>query len=709
MAQGLPQNGACFRPAGVLFCWGSGIAVAGMEELEKLFYLTGISAEYLDYHGTCRQVPPAWRRRALELLGCDPDDPEALRSAVEALDVAPWRQWLGDCEIVDATRSRVTVRCRPEDLQRDFFWQLTCEAGERREGAFCPGELEETGDYIADGIRYSARALPLGELPAGYHHLQLSVDDARADATLVAAPERCAGLDGDRPRLWGLGCQLYSLRSEHNWGIGDFGDLSELISLASRAGADFVLLNPLHAPCAGDEAMASPYSPSDRRFLNPLALDPAREPEWPEVAEHVLGEPELGELQALRGEPLVDYPRVATLKYRVFAALYRTFSRSASAERRQSLATFVADGGAALEAFVAHECRHNPRVAGQPELVRYLQWCAEAQLAGCQAEARGLGMRLGLVRDLAVGAVGEGAEVQSQPQLYLSGASIGAPPDPLAPQGQSWGLPVLHPLQVRAGDYAAFITLLRRNMRSCGALRVDHAMALLRTWWSLPAEAPDAGLYVYYPSEALMALLRLESRRADCLIIGEDLGVVPAAFRASMRRDGLLGNALLYFERRDDGAFLAPGEQRDDALLMVSNHDVPTLADWWSAGDLLRRERLGLMADGSELEQALEERTRDRQRLLDWLAAEGLRPAGDCDSFDMVLCTAIHRACARGRAPLLMVQLEDLQLLTEPVNIPGTSREYPNWRRKQAETTARIFATPAVRELLAAVARERSA
>lgn len=679
-----------------------------MDELEKLFYLTGISAEYLDYHGSCRQVPPAWRRRALKVMGFDPEDPVALRAGIDDLDVAPWRHWLGECEIVDAARAQVPLRCHPEDLQREFRWRLICETGECLQGAFRPAELAEVGDYVAEGVRYSARALPLGELPAGYHRLRLITENARVEATLAAAPEHCASLAGSSPRLWGLGCQLYSLRSEHNWGIGDFGDLSELVTLAARAGADFVLLNPLHAPCAGDEAMASPYSPSDRRFLNPLAIDPAREPEWPEVAGQVLGEPELAELQALRGEALVDYPRVAALKYRVFLALYRAFSCSASAERRQSLTAFVARGGAELEAFVAHECRHNPRVKDQPELVRYLQWLAEAQLSACQAEARRLGMRLGLVRDLAVGAVADGAEVQSQPQLYLSAASIGAPPDPLAPQGQSWGLPVLHPLRVRAGGYGAFITLLRQNMRSCGALRVDHAMALLRTWWSLPEEAPDAGLYVYYPSEALMALLRLESRRADCLVIGEDLGVVPAAFRVSMRRDGLLGNALLYFERRDDGAFLAPGEQRDDAILMVSNHDVPTLADWWSAGDLARRRQLGLMADGSELEQALGERARDRQRLLDWLAAEGLCPAGDCDSFDMALCTAIHRACARGRAPLLMVQLEDLQLLTEPVNIPGTCREYPNWRRKQAETTARIFATPAVRELLAAVARERA-
>ena len=679
-----------------------------MDELEKLFYLSGVSAEYRDYHGVRREVPLAWRRRALQLMGFDPDEPASLRAGIEALDVDPWRHWLGDVQVVEAGESRVVLHCRPEELERRFTWQLQCESGERRTGGFCPEALPEVGDYLADGTRYSARSLALADLPAGYHRLLLEQEGRRVSAELIACPARCQTLPADAGRLWGVGCQLYTLRSEHNWGVGDFGDLEELLELAARAGADFVLLNPLHAPCADEAVMASPYSPSDRRFLNPLAIDPAREPEWPQVAAEVLGEAELDLLQSLRAEALVDYPGVSGLKYAAFRALHRAFRRSADPERLGALEDFCRRTGEVLQDFVAHECAHNPRVEGDADLVIYLQWLAAAQFAACQQRARQLGMRIGLVRDLAVGAVGAGAEVQSQPQLFLTGASIGAPPDPLAPQGQSWGLPVLHPLQLKTQGYRPFVNLLRQNMRHCGALRIDHAMALLRTWWSLPDCEPGAGLYVYYPLEALMAILRLESRRQACLVIGEDLGVVPESFRECMRRDGVLGNALLYFQQRADGGFLAPQEQRDDALLMVTNHDVPTLADWWSGGDLRRRRELGLLADAAELEQALAGREQDRRRMLEWLAAEGLRPVGDCDSFDTALCSAIHRACARSRAPLLMLQLEDLQLLSAPVNIPGTSREYPNWRRKQAQSTARIFATPAVRELLAEITRERT-
>jgi 4-alpha-glucanotransferase len=251
-------------------------------------------------------------------------------------------------------------------------------------------------------------------------------------------------------------------------------------------------------------------------------------------------------------------------------------------------------------------------------------------------------------------------------------------------------------------------------MAAAGALRIDHAMALMRLWWCLPAEggASCGGLYVYYPLEELLALLRLESQRNRCLVVGEDLGVVPAEFRQQLQDSHIYGNRVLYFDTHPDGRQRLPWEQTPDTLTMVTNHDVPTLSDWWQGSDLLRRRDLGLLDDPAELAHAQQQRCEDKARLLDWLAESGVLsaegPAPDvAQGFDLTLCRAVHRACARGASRLLLLQLEDLQLLCEPVNIPGTYREYPNWRRKQARATSDLLHDPQVRDLLAEVNRER--
>jgi 4-alpha-glucanotransferase len=495
--------------------------------------------------------------------------------------------------------------------------------------------------------------------------------------------------------------------------VGDFSDLLELLPLAAAAGADLIGLNPLHAPCSDGDAIASPYSPSDRRFLNPQYIDPEREPEWQAVAAELATADWQERRASLQVAALVDYEGVNQLKYAALEAMFSVFrreQRKAGTDRGRAFRRFVAAGGSALEGFARYEVRHNAWARShrsEPQFYAWLQWLASCQLQHCQQRALACGMRIGLMRDLAVGAVGRGCEVEQARGLYLTGASIGAPPDPFAPHGQDWGLPVPHPLRLRESGFRFFIDLLQQNMSACGALRVDHVMALMRLWWCLHDEDDRAGRYVFYPRDELLALLRLESWRHRCVVVGEDLGVVPEEFRQAMRGSALLGNRLFYFEQHHDGRFRAPSELAEDVLLMVTNHDVPTLADWWQGSDLQRRRELGLIPDEEALAQQQRQRDADRSQLLAWLEANGLLPETVGANLDMVLCSAIHQGCARGASRLLLLQLEDLQLLAEPVNIPGTWREYPNWRRKQVQSTAEIFARPGVQALLAVVDRER--
>lgn len=697
-----------------------------MDSTEKLLYFSGVAADYLDYGGNHHAFTREQRCRVLSAMGFDVDDPAAVEKAVFDLDAAPWLRWLRPFYIIRETSPVISIHCHPGHTGEAVHWELTTEAGSVSTGVLVPEQLQETGEYYIDGIRYGAYRFPLDILSPGYHSLALSTDTRRETALVIVCPHQCHNLamtDGNR--LWGISCQLYTLRSERNWGIGDFSDLLELISLAAGFGADMIGLNPLHAPCGVTPDAVSPYSPSDRRFLNPLYIDPeavAEFAETPGLAETIRGAAFQQKLEVLRQGGWVDYAAVSTLKYTTFEQLYKTFMEkhvAAGSHRALEFQDFVARQGKELEAFARHETGHNVHgrdFASDTGFYLYLQWLAILQLENCQKTAILKGMKVGLMGDLAVGSVASGSEVCTNPELYIPRVTIGAPPDPFSSQGQDWGLPVINPLAMVRNRYCHFISLLRANLAPCGALRIDHAMALMRLWWCLPEDGhnPALGIYVYYAMNDLMALLCLESARNRCLIIGEDLGVVPGAFRHAMAEQGIHGNRLLYFMQRHDHSFIPPVEFPEDSLLMVTNHDVPTLADWWSAGDINRRASLGLLPGEGAENAALEERTRDKQQLLAWLEGSRVLPEHwKTDSldreFDMNLCGAIHRSCARSASRLMLLQLEDMQLLTEPVNIPGTYREYPNWRRKQRLNTRDILADPAVIDLLEQVNRERKA
>lgn len=700
-----------------------------MNNLDRLLYFRGVSAEYLNYSGERIVVPHEIRLKLLEAVGYKVDDEAGVAQAVFELDAQPWKRWLRTFNIVrSGDPSFIEVRVHPDEKSTAISYQITTEAGEIREGTLTPVELPEVGEYYIDDVRYSAHQFALPDLPLGYHQLVLSNSSRKEQAELAVVPKRCFEIDGaGSDRLWGVSCQLYTLRSKRNWGIGDFSDLMELITCAANAGMDIVALNPLHAPDMSGEDFASPYSPSDRRFLNPLYIDPARVAEFGEsktASSRFHSDACQQVMEALRTRPLVDYQGVAELKYPVLEALFQYFlvqHLESGSERGQFFNHFVQKKGDSLIRFSEHESQCDmasigvsPSTATDPRFHQYLQWLAQQQLQQCQSLALELGMSVGLMGDLAVGAVKNGAEVQGNSGLFCDNATIGAPPDPLAEQGQNWNLPALDPVALRADNYHHFIELLAANMSYCGALRIDHVMGLLRLWWCLPGVAE--GAYVYYPLEDLLGVLCLESHRNQCMIIGEDMGVVPAELRTAMAETSVYSNNVFYFETTHDQQFIQPEEHQVNALLMVTNHDVATLAGWWNLADLKLRSEIGLLEPDNELPQLEEKRAEEKYRLLALLQTQQLLPANWLDDsslsneikpFDYSLCEAILRACARSRSSIMLFQLDDLQLLEEPVNIPGTFREYPNWRRKQKLDTKELFEDLKIQTLLASTYRER--
>jgi len=700
-----------------------------MNNIEKLLYLHGVASDYRSYHGEHISIPHDDRLQVLAAMGCDVVSDEAINRKLFELDAKPWTSWLSPLHIVhQADGSSVDIRVAPDDQDQLFSCVITLESGREIKSQLTPAELPEVGNYHIGDVRYSARRMTVSNLPLGYHQLTLSSGGESQSTTLIVSPGESykpAGIsEGHKP--WGISCQLYTLRSDSNWGIGDFGDLLTLIECSAPLGVNMIGLNPLHAPLLSGTDFASPYSPSDRRFLNPLYIDIERSLDFidnPAAVALVQSRTYQFKLKNLRDTELVDYNGVRTVKWAMFETMFTHFEREHLRRQTPRALQFLAyaeHGGHRLQAFADFEAAQYPKLApaNNAQFHQYLQWQANAQLQRCQAAALNAGMTVGLVGDLAIGAIRDGAEVASNRALFNREASIGAPPDPLAAQGQNWNLPAVNPIELRAQGYQHFVSLLRSNMACYGALRIDHVLGLLRLWWCLPG-LRDGGAYVYYPLDDMLAIVRLESHRNRCVVIGEDMGVVPDELRQRLSSSGVYGNKLLYFETDADGRFKSPLSHQSDALLMVSNHDVPTLAGWWLGTDISLLEEIGqLTAD--EAATALQQRANAKHAMLRMLDEEELLPQewahsleqdtadAACKRYDQPLCKAILQASARTRCTLLLVQLDDLNFIQHPVNIPGTDREYPNWRRKLAIDNQRLFQRQEIRELLTAINRERS-
>jgi (1->4)-alpha-D-glucan 1-alpha-D-glucosylmutase len=471
-------------------------------------------------------------------------------------------------------------------------------------------------------------------------------------------------------RLWGFTTQLYGLRSERNWGIGDFTDLRKLIEISAGLGAAVVGVSPLHA------TQGSPYSPSSRHALNVLYIDVDAVPGFKK------SDKLSKRLQALRSSELVDYEAVRRLKMEVLEGLFK------KNKNRIELPTKGLRDFAVFEALREKlgggwqnwpERFHNPgsrdvkafakKHAGRVAFHAWLQWTARQQLEDAQRHARNLGMPLGLYVDLALGADRGGAEMWSEQDAYAVGASCGAPPDEFNPLGQDWGLPPYSPRALRAKAYRPFIDLLRANMPPGGALRMDHVMALSRLWWIPQGAKPDRGGYVNYPLRDLLAILAAESRRARCLVIGEDLGTVTAEMRAALNAAGVLSYRPLLFEKDSSGEYRSAGAYPREALVCVTTHDLPTWRGYWEAHDLHLRKRLGLTVD---FEKELQVREAEKKRLARALQREHL---------DLSARSA-HAFIARTPAKLAMLQPEDVLEMLDQANLPGTVDQHPNWRRK---------------------------
>lgn len=702
--------------------------------LEAAAKLWGIDLFYWDIFGKKHHAKPEVVSAILESLGVDAGSLESLNAAIEAKYREEWASLLPPVQVVGRHPQTPAWLNLPDALAGDsllvtFQW----EDGTVTAYPHAAGSLEVLGRMQIGKTGYSRRRIPLpNDAPLGYHRMRVDAGrpahvEATAETDLIVTPDRAyqpPELAGEG-KLAGLGVSLYGLRSHRNWGCGDFTDLGALCRwTASELHASFVALNPLHIIANRLPFNASPYLPISVFYKNFLYIDLERIPEFktaPLAQRAYATRGVQARIEKMRLDDLVDYEGLAKLKTGLLALTFLSFRETwkQGAERGRDFLRWVDEQGDLLDGYTTFcaldraQHRRNPDVwiwQDWPEEYRdpesdavkafaekrknlrlfyaWVQWIAFQQLEEAGEAAVSNGLAIGLYHDLALATDNCGADVWKQRKFFVTGCRVGAPPDDFSPEGQDWSFPPPNFLEHRRAGYKLFREALRRNMAAGGALRIDHVMRFFRLYWIPAGFSASEGTYVRDFSEDLVRILALESVRNQVLVVGEDLGTVEPATRKTLERFGILSYRLFYFERGEAGEMNLPERYPVEALVATSTHDLPTIAGSWIGRDIEARDYAGLLPVHEVYEQQWADRRKLRQAILDALFAEGLMPdyysrnASDIPELTGELHNAVVAYLARTPSKLLQLNQEDLTKQLDQQNLPGSTWQYPNWRRK---------------------------
>jgi 4-alpha-glucanotransferase len=682
----------------------------------------GISSSYWSFYGEHVQVSAPTLLALLRAMGVDVDTVQAdtvqtdtvqadtesrIQAALLARQEAPWRELVPPSLVVSQGAGELVVQVVEG---HDPRLTLCLEDGTVRDLGI-PDQHTET--RVVDGRVVHRLRVPVpSDLPLGWHTIHAvehphgaETHTRSAECSLVVTPARLVAppsRPGNRGRAWGLMTQLYSVRSRASWGIGDFADLADLAAIVGERGADFVLINPIHAAEVAAPIEPSPYLPASRRFIAPLYVRPedVREAAYLTADQRTVLDRARRPVAARNTEP-DDIDRDAAWEAKK-AALEVVFAAPRSIGRQRSLEAFVRGEGQALADFAlwcaleehfAEEPaaggerpaeaadidsplvgRLREQLADRVAFYSWLQWIADEQIRTAQAAALRSGMRIGIMHDLAVGVHSHGSDVWSRSRIYAPGVWVGAPPDMYNQQGQNWHQPPWLPDELARSGYAPLRDLLRGLLRHAGALRIDHIIGMFRLWW-IPAElGAGAGTYVRYDHEAMIGVLALEAQRAGAVVIGEDLGNVEPWVRDYLSSRGILGTSVMWFENDESGP-RPPEHYRQAVLATVTTHDLPPTAGYLAGEHVELRARLGLLEQSVEHER--EAARRERDTVLSVLRERGLIAE---DATEEQIIAALHVYIAASPSQLLGVSLVDAVGERRAQNQPGTYREYPNWR-----------------------------
>jgi len=713
------------------------------EMIDELSEICGIVREYYDIFGHKKVASSETQKAILRAMGIKLDSPEEIRREIEERRERHWKSFVEPVRVVSENEQPLAIPVhvpveKGEERRLRLTWSFKDEEGGKVESMLSGDAISVAEDRYIDGIRYAKIDLreerrfhigyyeldvqcahPAPVFPGGENRLQKRVK-------VIITPDTCylpPLLQGGR--TWGLSINLYSVGSRCNWGIGDFGDLAEIVKWVSDLKGGFVGINPLHLIPNTRTFGTSPYSPITKLYKNFIYLSIEKIPEVSESEEiqaTLRSDSFQAKLRSLKRDKLIDYGKTASLKEeilrRAFAVFYERH-HTTDTPRGKDFKKYVSEGGSALEYFglfmaIQGQMKRVHHAGGWqewPEAYRhpsdplvlefkkthakeilfyqYVQWLIEKQHQEIAELVGDLGMAVGLYHDLAIGSVDGGSDVWCYQDMIAGDVDTGAPPDDYSIHGQNWGFPPLIPDRLKERGYEFFVQTIRRNMKYGGALRIDHALGLFRLFWIPEGMAPKDGAYVRYPSEDLLRIIALESVRNNAVVIAEDLGTIGENVREELKKFRMFSYRLFYFERDyPDPSFLPPERYPNMALCAVTTHDLPTLYGYWIDQDLRTKKKLGMYPDQDIWRLQVNERERDKQLILSALKSHRLLPDGyptdpkEIPQMTPELCLAIYRYLAKTPCKLILVSLDDILGTLDQQNMPATVDSYPNWIQK---------------------------
>jgi 4-alpha-glucanotransferase len=686
---------------------------SGSRLLHQLAHLYGVQTAYYDVNQQRKPASVDSLAAILHSLGAPVASLQDVSSAWRQRRQELWQQLLEPVVVAwDGSVPLIQLQLSAGLNETLLNCHLRLESGEEKSWQYLGADLSVVDYEEIEGIHYLVKQLHLPDrLPWGYHRLTLSLGEKYAQALIISAPVKAyLPTDKDNDRMWGVFLPLYALHTNNSWCGGSFSDLETLAGWLAGMGGGVVATLPLLATFLGKTSEPSPYLPVSRRLWNEFYLDINRVPELKKCASTqalLISSSFQKETNALRHLPLVDYRRQMALKQRLLQELCRCLF-SGPSPRLDKLQHF-----ASMNPVVKDYARFRAAAEKQGIPWRswtrplrdgvlkdtdfyeenrryhlYVQWLAHQQIKNVSRRIRDKGLELYL--DMPLGAHPDGYDVWREREAFALETSAGAPPDVVFTRGQNWGFPPLHPVRIRERGYRYVIACLRHHLKYAGILRIDHVMGLHRLFFIPNGMEAKQGVYVHYRADELYALLALEAYRHKAIIVGEDLGTVPPYVRPTMKKHGLHRMYVVQYELTSDQRRGLPPVS-SGAVASLNTHDMPPFAAFWQGEDIKERRRLSLLDSAS----ARAERNRLRSlktTLVTFLRKQGWLREPEADT--RAVLTACLSFLADSRAQIVLVNLEDLWLETQPQNMPTTKNEYPNWRRKARYTFEQFCQLP---------------